>query len=299
MNNKKILIIGASGMLGQRCAKLFSSMENVKALCASIDETIRFENAEYMTVDVTDEIQIQNIIMNFLPDVIINASAYTNVDKSETERDLSWKINVSGVKYMAETAKKIGAHIIHISSDYVFDGKNGPYSESEVPNPINYYGLTKLEGENAVTNSGADYTVIRTNVLYGIIPSGRLDFVRWVVDSIRSSKPIKIVCDQINNPTFIDDLVSAIALVIEKKKFGLYNVGGKEFLDRYEFTMRIADVFNLDKSFVTKIVTEELNQPAPRPLKSGLLNDKAQLELGYAPIDLDESLIRMKNELNL
>lgn len=296
---KRILIVGASGMLGQRCAKQYAESGNAEVLCAAPDESIRFPEATYVYLDMTRREDVKQLIRDFMPDVIINASAYTNVDLSETERELAWKINVKGVEYIAESAAAIDAHLIHISTDYVFDGTNGPYTEIDKPSPVNYYGRTKLASENAVRMSGALSTIIRTNVLYGIIPSGRPDFVRWVVSSIRDGKPIRIVTDQINNPTFIDDIVKAIDVIVERRKYGLYNIAGMEIISRYDFTLRIADIFDLDTSYVTKIVTADLNQPARRPLKSGLIILKAQTELNYKPIGLDESLRLMKEELHL
>jgi dTDP-4-dehydrorhamnose reductase len=242
---------------------------------------------------------VKQMIYDFMPDVIINASAYTNVDLSETERELAWKINVKGVEYIAEAAAAIDAHLIHISTDYVFDGLKGPYTESDKPAPVNYYGRTKLASENAIRMSGALATIVRTNVLYGIIPSGRADFVRWVVNSVREKKQIRIVTDQINNPTFIDDLVAGIDAIILRRKFGIYNISGMEILSRYDFTMRIAKVFDLDTSYITQITTPDLHQPARRPLQCGLIILKAQTELDYKPISLDESLRLMKAELHL
>lgn len=286
-------------MLGQRTAKYFSEQPNTEVLGADIATTIEFPGVTYTVADFTSRDVVKKVIMDFCPDVIINASAYTNVDRSETERDLAWKINVKGVEYIAEAAAIIDAHVIHVSTDYVFDGVHGPYAETEKPNPINYYGRSKLAGENALIISSAQYTIIRTNVLYGIIPNGRLDFVRWVVESNKKAEQIRIVTDQYNNPTFIDDIVIAMNTIIEHKKYGLYNVAGMEVLSRYDFTLRIADVFNLDRSLITTITTPELNQPARRPLKGGLIILKAQTELGYSPIDLDESLELMKKELQL
>ena len=296
---KRVLIIGASGMLGQRCAKHFSSLENVETLCAAPDETIKFPAAAYVYLDMTQREEVKKLIFEFLPDVIINASAFTNVDLAETERELAWKINVKGVEYIVETAAAIDAHVIHISSDYVFDGTKGPYTEIDKPNPVSYYGRTKFASENAISISGALATIIRTNVLYGIIPSGRADFVRWVVNSLRSNTPIRIVTDQYNNPTFIDDLVAGIDAIINRKKYGLYNLAGMEVISRLEFTLRICKVFDLDTSLITNITTPDLNQPARRPLKSGLIILKAQTELGFKPMDLDDSLRLMKSELCL
>lgn len=295
---KRILVVGANGMLGQRIVKFYSEQDNTAILGCSIEAEAVYNNADYITCDISKRESIKKIVYDFYPDVIINAAAYTNVDKSESERELAWKINVKGVEYLAEMCRVIDAHLIHISTDYIFDGTKGPYNEKDTPNPLGYYGRTKLASENALKISGAVNTILRTNVLYGAANS-RPDFVRWVVNSIRSGNQIRIVTDQINNPTFIDDLVQAISKVIEFNKQGIYNIGGKEFLSRYDFTLKIADYFNLDKSFITPIRTSELNQPAPRPLKSGLLILKAQTELEYYPHSITESLAAMKKELSL
>ncbi|MEJ2614041.1 MAG: SDR family oxidoreductase [Ignavibacteriaceae bacterium] len=190
------------------------------------------------------------------------------------------------------------SHLIHISSDYIFDGTNGPYAENAKPNPLGYYGRTKLASENALKISGSVHTILRTNVLFGIADS-RPDFVRWVVNSLKNKKHIRIVTDQFNNPTFIDDLVQAISKVIEFKKDGIYHIGGRDFLSRFDFTEKIADFFNLDKSLITEIKTEELNQKARRPLKSGLITLKAETELGFKPHTILESLAMMKKELKI
>lgn len=295
----KLLVFGTSGMLGQRTAKYFSEQSGWEIVGADIATTIEFPGVTYTNADFTNREAVHKVIKEFKPDVIINASAFTNVDKSEIERDLVWKINATGVGYIAEAGREIGAHVVHVSSDYLFDGEQGLYVEDERVHPINYYGMSKLAGEYELIASGAQYTIFRTNVLYGIIPNGRLDFVRWVVEENRKGKTIKIVTDQYNNPTFIDDIVIAMDTIITNKKYGIYNIAGKEYLSRYEFTLRIADVFNLDRSLITTITTPELKQLAPRPLHGGLNIGKGKSELGYSPIDLDASLQLMKKELQL
>ena len=199
---------------------------------------------------------------------------------------------------MAEVARVLDSHLIHISSDYIFDGINGPYAENAKPNPLGYYGRTKLASENALKISGSIHTVLRTNVLFGIADS-RPDFVRWVINSLKDKKQIRIVTDQYNNPTFIDDMVQAISKVIEYKKDGIYHIGGRDFLSRFDFAQKIADFFNLDKNLINPIETEDLNQRARRPLRSGLITLKAETELGYKPHTIAESLSMMKKELSL
>ncbi len=294
----RILIVGANGMLGQRTVAFYQNQSNVELLTLSIEDEPVFSGVDYLQCDITERERVKKIVYDFCPDFIFNAAAYTNVDKSETDREAAWKLNVKAVEYLAEASRVIDAHLIHISSDYIFDGKNGPYDEKATPNPLGYYGRTKLASENALKISGAVFTILRTNVLYGIANS-RPDFVRWVVNSLRGGNEIRIVTDQINNPTFIDDLVQAVNKVIEFKRPGIYHIGGREFLSRYEFTLMIADYFKLDKSLIKPITTAELNQPARRPLKSGLITLKAETELGYRPHTIPETLTIMKKELNL
>ena len=296
---KRLLIIGSNGMLGQRLVEYFSANLSFELLCSSIEKKSFIPLVTYQTVDITEKSSVKKIIKEFYPDYIINTAAFTNVDGCESEKELAWKINVTGPEYISFYAKTIKAHFIHISSDYVFDGNAGPYAETDRVNPISYYGKSKLASENVLHKSGGKYTIIRPNVLYGPAKYGRDDFVKWVITSLRKNKPIKIVDDQINNPTYIDNLVSAISSVIHFNKTGLYHIGGKELLDRYDFTLRIADFFNLDKSRILRIKTEELNQPAKRPLKSGLITLRAETELSYKPYSIEETFALMQKELNL
>lgn len=296
---RRILVVGANGMLGQRVIEFYSMINDIELLATSVEDRFVFEALEYIQSDISDRNEIKKVVKDFCPDFIINAAAFTNVDLSETERELAWKINVKGVEYLSESARVIDSHLIHISTDYIFDGKNGPYSENDIPNPLGYYARTKLASENVLKISGIKYTILRTNVLYGTAKFSRPDFVKWVVDSLRAKKSIRIVDDQINNPTFIDDLVQGINKIVELRKEGIYNIGGSEFLSRYDFTIRIADFFSLDKSLVSKIKTAELCQPARRPLKSGLITIRAQSELGYRPHTINQTLELMKKELAL
>ncbi|RKY90345.1 MAG: dTDP-4-dehydrorhamnose reductase [Ignavibacteriae bacterium] len=296
---RRIFIVGANGMLGQRTIEFYKPNKNVQLFACSIEENPLFSDVDYLCCNITERDKIKEAVYNFMPDVIINAAAYTNVDLSETERETAWKINVKGVEHLAETARVIDAQVIHISSDYIFDGKKGPYSENDKPNPLGYYGRTKLASENVLKISGALYTILRTNVLYGVASKSKADFVEWLINTVRSGKPVRIVDDQFSNPTFIDDLVQAISKVIEFRKHGVYNIAGKEFLSRYEFTEIIADYFKLAKSLITPIKTKELNQAARRPLKSGLITLKAEAELGYKPVTIRESLAIIKKVLEL
>ncbi len=295
----RILIIGSNGMLGQRLVQYFSQQENIELLCASVEEKSFIPAVEYKSINIAVKQEVKELVLGFFPDFVINTAAYTNVDKAESEKELAWKINVIGVENIALYCWTIDAHLIHISSDYIFDGKTGPYSENDKPNPIGYYGRSKLAAENSLRSSGVRYTIIRTNVLYGPSKYGRPDFVKWVVTSLQNKQEIRIVTDQINNPTYIDDLVLGINNIIKYKKEGIYNLAGKELINRYDFTIRIAKYFNLDEKLIKPILTKELNQPAPRPLNSGLINLKAETELDYKPLAIVNTFKLINDELSI
>ncbi|MBZ0179182.1 MAG: dTDP-4-dehydrorhamnose reductase [Melioribacteraceae bacterium] len=286
-------------MLGQRLVHYYYTDNNVELLCCSNEKESFIPGIDYRELDISVRKDVKKIFNEFYPDVVINAAAYTNVDKCETEKELAWRINVEGVENLMYFSKVIDAHLIHISTDYVFDGKEGPYTEDAPVNPVGYYGRTKLASENLLVASGGDYTIIRTNVLYGPVKYGRPDFVKWVVTSLREGNEIRIVDDQYNNPTYIDDLVKAIDAAIRKKAVGIYHIGGREVLNRYEFTLRIADFFDLEKSLIKRIKTEDLNQAARRPLKSGLVIQKAEKELDYFPKSIEKSFEKMRQEIDL
>ncbi|MFZ1292160.1 MAG: dTDP-4-dehydrorhamnose reductase [Melioribacteraceae bacterium] len=288
MIKKRILLIGSNGMLGQSVVEILKLRNDVELLLASAEDVSYFPEINYSKFDISNKKDVKNLIMTFYPDFIINVAGYTNVDKCETEKELAWNINVNGVEYLAKYSVPSNAHLVHISTDYVFDGTEGPYSEVDLPNPISYYGRSKLAGENVIKRFDIKSTIMRTNVLFGATKFGRPDFVKWVFDSLTKKQKIKIVTDQINNPTFIDDLALAIVGICDSNKTGLYNIGGKELLNRFEFTKKISEYFNLDFSLVEPIFTKDLNQPALRPLKSGLINLKAETELNYKPKTLNE-----------
>ena len=294
----RILVVGANGLLGQRLISFYTEKQNIELMGCSIENKSALLGTAYVKCDITSREEVKKLVFDFYPDVVINAAGFTNVDQSEKERETAWKINVKGVEYLTEACRTIDAKIIQISTDYIFNGINGPYDENAKVDPLGYYGRTKLASENALRIGAVTYSVIRTNVLYGIANS-RPDFVRWVINSLNDKKQIRVVTDQINNPTFVEDIVQAINKIIELDKFNLYNIGGKDFLNRFEFAAIIADYFNLDKSLILPIVTEELKQPAKRPLKSGLITIKAETELGFKPRSITEALAVIKKQLSL
>jgi dTDP-4-dehydrorhamnose reductase len=296
----RILIVGCNGLLGQALVSYYSKRKDVVLHLASIEDSFVGNNQfTYTKVDISKRQEVKKIFLDFFPDFVINAAAYTDVDGCEVNRELAWNINVNGVKNLVEGCRIVDAQLVHLSTDFIFDGQNGPYHEDDKPNPISYYGRTKFASENEIKIGGIPYLIIRTNVLYGIQKGVKKDFVEWVVENLSQGKQINVVTDQWNNPTYVEDLVSGITLAIDKKKTGVFNIGGLEYLSRYDFAIKIANVFNLDKNLINKTTTDKLNQKAKRPLRGGLIILKAQTELGYKPHTIEENLLDIKNKLGM
>ncbi len=297
---KRIMIVGSNGLLGQKVAELCIRGSNYQLMLCSVEPSslITLPDVPYTMLDMTVKKEVKDAVTSFEPDVIINCAAMTNVDACEKERELAWKINVTGLENMIEAAKRKKSRIVHISSDYIFDGKNGPYDENERPGPLSYYGKTKLAGENALRASDLDYFIARTMVLYGYSPGVKLNFALWLVQSLDAGTRVKVVDDQYGNPTLVDDLAYGLLRAVELEKTGIFNIAGREIVTRFEFAVRLAEKFGLDAGLITPVKTSDLNQPAPRPLKSGLITLKAETELGISPSNVDEGLTILKSQIS-
>ncbi len=297
---KRILICGANGLLGQRLALMLSSQTEYEVLHTSHHRSFVFDNRllDYTQLDITRKSDVKSLVSSFHPDVIMNAAAATNVDWCETHREEAWKVNVVGVEHLIEAARKVGARLIHVSTDYVFDGKSGPYKEDDRPNPLSYYGKSKLAAENALRISDIPYAIVRTIVVYGAGINVKENFPLWVFNSLRAGKRIRCVEDQISNPTSVNDLAFAVLKIFELNKTGIYHVCGSERLSRYEFARRVAEVFELDPELIERARTSDLQQIAPRPMVTGFITLKAESELHLKPMDTRQGLTLMKRELH-
>lgn len=293
----KILVTGSNGLLGQAITAIFRRESDHELFLTSFEENSYIEGNQYQTLDITKKDEVKKLVGSFAPDLIINCAAFTNVDKCETERELSWKINVDGVKNLIIAARRSNSRIIHFSTDYIFDGKSGPYSEDSIPSPISFYGREKLASENALVTSDIRYTIIRTLVLYGVGVNVKPNFALWMINELKAGRSINVVTDQISNVTMIDDLAYGTLKVAERSGIGVYNIAGADILSRYDFAMKLCDVFGYDRKLVAPITTAMLNQPAPRPLKSGLITTKMEAELGFKPMDSLEGLRLLKFQL--
>jgi dTDP-4-dehydrorhamnose reductase len=227
----------------------------------------------------------------YAPTVIVNAAAMTQVDQCETDRENCWQLNVMAVAYLIEAASRTNARLIHLSTDFIFDGTSGPYREQDLPNPINFYGQSKWASEKLLFESKIKWSIARTILVYGATPGdARSNIMLWVKRNLESGTPIRLVADQYRTPTLVEDLAEGCFLIAERSAEGIYHISGEELLTPYDIAILTARHFSLDESLITKTNSDEFKQTAVRPLKTGFIIDKAKKELGYQPHKFSEGL---------
>ena len=295
----KILITGANGLLGYKLVQLLSQQNDIQTIATGRRRISDLPvNVLFSKLDITDPIQTEKIISNLKPDVIINTAAMTQVDQCETDRDACWKVNVTGVENLITACGKNQTHLVHISTDFIFDGSHGPLDERAVPNPVNFYGESKLGGEKALQESTISWAILRTVLVYGVTPDmSRSNIVLWVKKSLEDGKVINVVNDQWRTPTLAEDLAMGCFLAATKKAKGIYNISGEEVLTPYDIAIQTADFFKLDKALINATDSSKFKQPAMRTPKTGFIITKAKNELGYQPHSFKEGLTLMASQL--
>jgi len=287
-----ILLTGAFGQLGTALRRVFSKNSDFNIILTSL----KIPNSESgISLDVRNKVSINEIFKSFDIDIIIHLAALTDVDECEKNPIKAKEININGTKNFCEN---FDGYFVYISSDYVFDGKNGPYSENNPVRPINIYGATKLEAEKVVLSKSGDNLIIRSNVIYDYNLNSKASFLNWIIESLKNNKKIKVVNDQYNNPTSADSLAIAIYKSIKNKLNGVAHWADKEIVNRYEFSIKIAKVFDLDAGLISPISSDELNQLARRPLNSGLSSGFLSKKINMKPSSLDDSLSIIKKRIN-
>jgi len=229
--------------------------------------------------------------------MVINTAAMTNVDACEKDRDGCWASNVKAVEYLTAALKKNQVnynqdpHFIQLSTDFVFDGKNGPYKETDQPNPQSYYADSKLYSEKVTMGSGIKWSVVRTIIIYGVTDGNqRSNIVLWVKNSLTNGQKINVITDQHRSPTLAEDLAEGCITIADKGAEGLYHLSGPETYSIWTLAEMVADFWGLDKSLMNPVTSEELNQPAKRPPVTGFILDKARKDLNYHPKTFKEGL---------
>ena len=301
MSKKKILITGSNGLLGQKLIHLILDHSNHELLATSKGENRVQSRCDfnYCAMDITKNDEVISVVSDFNPDVIINTAAMTNVDACESNREQCVAMNVNGVQYLVDISIEKDIHLIHLSTDFVFDGNSGPYKENDTPNPLSFYGASKYDSEQILINSDLkNWAIARTIIIYGHVENmSRSNIVLWAKGALEGQTPINIVDDQFRSPTYVDDLAKGCLLIAEKQANGVFHLSGKDSMSILELVESVADFYGLDKNNIIPIKTSSLNQDAKRPPVTGFILDKAKNELGYFPLSFKDGLKALTKEL--
>jgi dTDP-4-dehydrorhamnose reductase len=295
----RILVTGANGLLGQKLVELISTKNNYLIATAKSKLVNDLPCGEYHSLDITNRSEVEKVVRTSKPDVIINTAAMTQVDQCETEQEKCWLNNVTAVENLVHACEQTKKHLVQVSTDFIFDGTNGPLDETAKPNPISFYGKSKLAAEVAVQKSNTDWAILRTVLVYGVTNDmSRSNIVLWVKKSLEEGKTINVVNDQWRTATLAEDLAQGCYLAATKKVKGIYNISGDEMMTPYDIAIKTADFFGLDKSLIKQTDSTQFKQPAARPPKTGFIIDKAKRELGYQPHGFIEGLQVLNSQIN-
>lgn len=288
----KILVTGANGLLGQKLVSLLQEKGNIHVVATARGNSAQpITQGEFRSLDVTDNNQVEKLVSETKPDVIIHTAAMTQVDDCETKRDECILNNVTAVENLVAACRTHNVHLVHVSTDFIFDGSTGPLDELAEPNPVNFYGESKLAAEKAIQSSGISWSILRTVLVYGVTNDmSRSNIVLWVKKSLEENKSISVVNDQWRTPTLAEDLAQGCYLAAIKKAGGVFNISGKDFMSPFDIAVQTAEFFKLDKTLIQATDSTKFKQPARRPMKTGFIIDKAKKELGYEPHSFLEGL---------
>jgi len=289
----RILVTGASGLLGQKVAE-FAQVNGHEVYAIYREHTITMGTP--IKLDLTDNERLLRVISKLKPDAIIHTAAYSDVEGCETNRNLAWKINAEATKHLATAAVSAHSHLTYVSTDYVFDGMKGLYTEQDVPNPISHYGYTKLKGEEFIKEHASKWCIARPSVIYGWGPKHKLNFATWLINSLGQRREVRILTDQHISPTLNTNLAKMLIEIAEREITGILHTAGATRVNRYEFALKLADFFCLEKSLVKPAKTDEMQWKAKRPKDSSLNVSKATALLNQKPLKLDRALVAMKKE---
>jgi dTDP-4-dehydrorhamnose reductase len=301
MEKKRVLITGSNGMTGQKIIYLATERPDIELLATSTgaNRTFLKEGYTYQSLDITNQEQVMSIFSDFKPHFVINTAAMTNVDACQSKKQEAYNLNVVGVKNLIGACKKYNTHLIHLSTDFVFDGLKGDlYVEDDLADPVSYYGLTKLIAEEILKVSDIKWANLRTILVYGVVDGNtRNNIVLWTRKAMMNGEKIDVVCDQYRTATLAEDLALGCLQAMDHQVTGTYHVSGKDYMSTFELVQKVADFFGLDRNLVQPITSAALNQPAKRPPKTGFDLSKAKRDFGYAPRSFEEGLQLIKKQL--
>ncbi|MBK8614019.1 MAG: SDR family oxidoreductase [Flavobacteriales bacterium] len=298
----RILVTGSNGLLGQKLVAALRGDPEVELIATSrgTDRTPGPLGDRYRPMDITLALDVNAVFDATRPEVVIHTAAMTNVDACELDPEACQLQNVVATEHLVQAAKRVGAHFIHLSTDFIFDGESGPYREEDAPRPLSIYGHSKLDSERLVMNAGLErWAIARTIIVYGIAEGlSRSNVVLWAKSALEKGQPIKVVDDQWRMPTLAEDLADGCIRIAERGATGIFNLSGPDGMNILELVQRVGAFFQLDTSVVTPVKSDSLGQPAKRPPHTGFVLDKARRELGYAPHGFEAGLAVLKEQLN-
>lgn len=296
-----VLITGSNGLLGQKILSRLRRLD-IKVIATSKRGNRNKEDGSYIyeSLDITNKNEINRVLNLYRPNVVFNTAAMTNVDLCEDERSLCDNLNIDAVGYLADSCLAIDAHLIQISTDFIFDGENGPYIEDDIPNPLSYYGESKLKSEKLLYNHKCKWSVLRTIVLFGVADNlSKSNIVLWAKNQLENLNKINIIDDEYRAPTLAEDLAEACILTAQKKAYGIFHVSGKDLMSIYDLVVAVANFYNFDVNLINRISSKELNQKAKRPTKTGFILDKVKRVLNFSPHSFNESLEIIERQLKI
>jgi dTDP-4-dehydrorhamnose reductase len=287
-----VLVTGSNGFIGyyltqQLIQKNYTVVATGKGECR-----LPFQNKNfvYENMDFTDPFAVHDVFMKYRPEAVVHAGALSNVDACEMNQWECYLTNVEGTLTLLFNSAACQSHFIFISTDFIFDGERGMYKEDDTPNPVNFYGKTKQEAEDAVREYAFDWAIARTILVYGQSYAAKKNILTIIKEKLEKNEAYKVVDDQYRTPTYVDDLAAGIVSIIRKKATGIYHLSGKDMLTPYQMACMAADQLGFDKSLIIKVTERNFSQPARRPRKTGFTIEKARHELGYEPISFQEGL---------
>lgn len=297
----RILITGSNGLLGQKLIAVLRNDPEVELLATSrgADRTAAPLGGRYRPMDIVDKASVDAVIGDFGPDAIIHTAAMTNVDACELDPAACRLQNVTATKLLVQAAKRHGSHFIFLSTDFIFDGKHGPYREEDAPAPLSVYGHSKLDGERIVQQAGLErWSIARTIIVYGIAEGlSRSNVVLWAKGALEKGEPIKVVDDQWRMPTLAEDLADGCIRIAKQQVTGIFHLSGPDGMSILELVQRVGAFFNLPTSNVRAVKSDSLGQPAKRPPVTGFMLEKACRGLGYAPRGFEAGLEVLRAQL--
>lgn len=297
----RILLTGSNGLLGQKLITALRNDPQVELLATSRgeDRTAEPLGPRYRAMDITRKADVDAVIGDLRPDTIIHTAAMTNVDACELDPAACQLQNVTATQLLVDAAKRVGSHFIFLSTDFIFDGKNGPYREEDPPAPLSIYGQSKLDGERIVQQAGLErWSIARTIIVYGVAKGlSRGNVVLWAKSALEKDEPIKVVDDQWRMPTLAEDLADGCIRIAKQKADGIFHLSGPDGMSILELVQRVGTFFQLPAAKVQAIKSDSLGQPARRPPVTGFVLDKARRDLGYAPHGFEQGLAILRDQL--